>query len=246
MQITNYKLQITNEVSGCGLVARTVILFFAAAVICLVDAQIIVEDEIITSDVNLFTVSNEKQRSIAAAMAASLVLPGAGHHYLDKPKHAFGYLAFDLASVFSVVLFNSLANGREKDARAFASAMAGIEKAPSGEAYWRHVGAFMDASQYNEVVELSRGSADDQYLDERSWWRWADESHQEEYNDIRQRARNLRVASSFFIGALVANRILSTVDLMVFRKKSMSSSIQFEPAPSPDTRGGSLTLKAKF
>ena len=261
-----YKLQIKHNCKGCSLppanlvhknvnlpstnvmvsVMRTLTFIILAAVICRLDAQIIIEDEIITNDISLFVNTNDNQRSIAAAMAASLVLPGAGHHYMDKPKHAFGYFAFDLASVFGAVVLNSLANGREKNARSFASAMAGIEKAPSGEAYWRHVGAFMDAAQYNEVIELSRGSSDDQYLDERSWWRWADESHQEEYNDIRQRARDFRVASSFFIGGLVANRIVSTIDLMVFRKKSLTSSVLFEPALAPDMRGGALTLKTEF
>ncbi|MDR2727613.1 MAG: hypothetical protein LBB56_00655 [Chitinispirillales bacterium] len=218
-----------------------------SAVICHVSAQVIVEDDIVTRDVNLFEPAvNDNQLNIYAAMGASLVLPGIGHYYVDKPKNAFVYLAVDLASIFGAAAFHGFAVQREKDARAFACAAAGIENAPKNDVYWRRVGAFMDAHSYNEAVEISRGSVDDMYLDNKEWWHWADESQQKEYNDIRQKSRNFRVTSSFFIGALVANRIVSTVDLKVFHRKSLTSKIQFEPALAPDTRSSSLTLKTEF
>jgi len=224
------------------------ILIIISAVICHTSAQVIIEEDIVTHDVNLFhNVTNDDGLNIYKAMGASLVLPGMGHYYLDKPQSAFVYLAVDFASIFGAVLFHTFASGREKDARAFASAAAGIENAPKNDdAYWRHVGAFMDAESYNNAVEISRGSESDMYLDERMWWRWGDESLQQEYNDIRQKARNFRVTSSFFVGALVANRIVSTVDLRVFHRKSLTSKIQFQPALAPDMRSSSLTLRTEF
>jgi len=210
-------------------------------------AQVVVEDdEIVTGEVNLFDTRAGSPRSIAAAMGLSAVLPGMGHYYIDKPASAFAYLSVDLAALFGAVAFYALANQRESGARSFAAAAAGIESAPPGEAYWRHVGAYMDAAEYNESVELSRGSADDLYQNPESWWRWADESQMDEYNGMRQKARNLRVASSFFIGALVANRIVSVIDLRVFHRKSLSSGVRFEPALIPGTGGASLTLRADF
>jgi len=225
----------------------TIFIIFSA-VICHSSAQVIVEDEIVTRDVNLFhNVTNEDERGIYKAMGASVVLPGMGHYYVDKPKSAYVYLAVDFASIFGAVVFHGFALGREKDARAFAGAAAGIENAPKkDEAYWRRVGAFMDAHSYNEAVEISRGEESDMYLNPETWWRWADESQQQEYNNIRQKARNFRVTSSFFVGALVANRIVSTVDLRVFHRKSLTSKIQFESALAPDMRSNTLTLKTEF
>jgi len=211
-------------------------------------AQVIVEEEdaVVTDVVDLFDIKVDNSRSITAAMAMSIAVPGSGHYYIDKPKSAYLYLALDAASIFGAILFNSLANGRETEARSFAHMAAGIESAPSGEAYWRHVGAYMDAAEYNEAIELSRGGEDGLYTDSRAWWRWADESQQDEYNDMRQKARNMRVVTSFFIGALVVNRIVSVVDLRVFRKKSLSSGVRFESALSPDMIGAALTLKSDF
>jgi len=209
-------------------------------------AQVTVEDEVVTGEVPLFEVKADKERSIVAAMGLSLAVPGMGHYYVDKPKSALVYLSADLASLFGALVFYGLADAQEKNARSFAASAAGIWKAPSGEAYWRNVGAYMDAAEYNESVELSRGSADDLYKDPESWWRWADKSQQDEYNSLRQKARNFRTASSFFVGALVVNRILSTVDLRVFRKKSLSSGVRFEAAVTSNINGGALTLRTDF
>jgi hypothetical protein len=180
-------------------------------------------------------------------MGLSAVLPGMGHYYLDKPAGAFAYLSVDIASAFGAFLFSGLAGRSEKEARSFAAAAAGIEKAPPGEAYWRHVGAFMDAAEYNEAVELSRGETNSQYpIEPESWWRWADGGQRDEYNNLRQKARGMRVASSFFIGALVANRIVSVVDLRVFQKRALSRGVRFEPALAPGLGGASLAVKADF
>ena len=230
--------------------AARAILFavFLAAAFCRPSAQVMVEDEdaIVTDVVDLFDVKVDNSRSVTAAMLMSAAVPGSGHYYIDRTKGAYVYLALDAAFVFGAILFNNIANGREIEARSFAHMAAGIESAPSGEAYWRHVGAYMDAAEYNEAVELSRGGDDDLYTDSRAWWRWADESQQDEYNGLRQKARGLKTASSFFIGALVLNRLVSVVDLRVFRKKSLSSGVRFESSLPPDMNGAALTMKADF
>jgi len=228
--------------------ARVLVLFLAAPLVFPLAAQVVVEDEdaVVTDVVDLFNIKVDDSRSVTAAMAMSIAVPGSGHYYIDRPKSAYAYLALDAASLFGALLFNGLANGREREARAFAHMAAGIENAPSGEAYWRHVGEYMGVEEYNEIVELSRGRDDGLYTDSKTWWRWADESQQDEYNGLRQKARNLKVVSSFFIGALVVNRIVSVVDLRVFRKKSLSSGVRFESALSPDMSGAALTMKADF
>ncbi|GBU21908.1 hypothetical protein R80B4_01810 [Fibrobacteres bacterium R8-0-B4] len=221
-------------------------LLIAAGLAVQAAAQVTVEDEIVTGEVSLFEVKAEKERSLAAAMGLSLALPGMGHYYIDRPKSAFVYLSVDLASLFGALVFYGLADTQEKGARSYAASAAMIRNALSDEAYWRQVGAYMDAAEYNESIELSRGNAADLYQNPENWWHWADKEQQDEYNDLRQKARNFRVTASFFVGALVVNRILSTVDLRVFRKKSLSSGVRFEAALTPDARGTVLLLKTNF
>jgi hypothetical protein len=208
-------------------------------------AQVTVSDEIVTGEVSLFDAKVDTRRSIAAAMSLSLALPGMGHYYVDRPMPALIYLSADLVSLFGAIALSGLAGGYENNARSFAASAASIGRAHPGEAYWRHVGAFMDAAEYNESVELSRGSGD-LYRDPENWWRWADEGQRDEYNALRQRARGFRVASSFFVGALVANRILSMVDLRVSRKRSLASEVRFEAALAPGGAGAAVAVAMPF
>jgi len=221
-------------------------LLVAVALVVQVAAQVTVEDEIVTSEVSFFDVNVDNQPSLVAAMGLSLVLPGMGHYYVDKPKSAFIYLSADLASLFGAIVFYGLADNREKSARSFAVNAAGIGRAHTGAAYWRQVGAYMDAAEYNESIMLSRKDADLLYQDPENWWHWADKDQQDQYNNLRQKARDFRVASSFFVGALVVNRILSTVDIRVFGKKNLSSGVRFEAAVVPEVGGGMVAVSAKF
>jgi uncharacterized membrane protein len=228
--------------------ARAWLIILLAVAVWTASAQVVVEEEdaVVTDVVDILDIKVDNSRSVTAAMAMSFAVPGAGHYYIGKPGSAFAYMAIDAASIFGALMFYSFAGQRENEARSFAAAAAGIEKAPSGEAYWRHVGAFMDAAAYNEAVELSRGEESGQYLETETWWRWGDESQKDEYNGIRQKARDLRVASSFFVGALVANRIVSAVDLRVFGKRSMSSGVRLGASVAPGAGGASLALRADF
>jgi len=230
---------------------RMIVSFFAVAAFIVASAfplaaQVFVADEIVTSEVSLFDTRDEPQRSINVAMGLSLLLPGMGHYYIDKSVSAWTYLSVDFVSIFSAIAFYGVASQRENEARSYAIAAAGIEKPASGAAYWRHVGAFMDAAEYNEVIELSRGTVDDQFLDPATWWRWGDESQKDTYNGLRQKARNMRVASSFFVGAIVANRLVSAIDLRVFHRKGLSSGIRVESSFAPDMSGAALSLKTDF
>jgi hypothetical protein len=224
---------------------RAVLLVVAMFVVN-VAAQVDAEDEIVTGEVSLFDVKVESRRSVVAAMGLSLALPGMGHYYIDKPKSAFVYLSADLAALFGAIVFYGLADNREKNARSYAALVAGIRDAPDGEAYWRRVGEYMDAEAYNESVELSRGDPANLYRAPETWWRWAEKEQQDEYNHIRQKARSFRTASSFFVGALALNRILSVVDIRVFRRKSLTSGVRIEASAVPVVNGAGLSLRAGF
>ncbi|MFP4162984.1 MAG: hypothetical protein ACLFQB_08300 [Chitinispirillaceae bacterium] len=208
-------------------------------------AQVTVEEDVVTEEVNLFDTVPQSDKSIALAMTASAALPGLGHHYLDESSSAFKYLVFDIAALFGAVLFHSYAVQRESEASAYASTVAGIENPQNNEAYWRHVGSFMEAGDYNEAVDLER-STNEKYLNHKEWWKWGDESQQEEFNELRKQSRHLKVVSSFFLGGMVLNRIVSMVDLKITQKESGLKSLEFQQSVAPDLSGAGVSLTTTF
>lgn len=208
-------------------------------------SQVTVEEEVITKEVNLFDTVPRSGKSVAMAMAASAAIPGLGYHYLDNSSSAFKYLAFDLAALFGAVLFHSYSRQREAEACSYASTVGGIEDPQDNEAYWRHVGNFMEAGDYNQAVSLERSDAE-VYVDPREWWRWGDESQKEEFNKLREQSRHFQVVSSFFIGGMILNRIVSIVDLKITQKESVLKSLEFQQSIAPDLSGAGVSLTTSF
>ncbi|MDG5814417.1 hypothetical protein QA601_04965 [Chitinispirillales bacterium ANBcel5] len=174
-------------------------------------AQIIIEEDVVTDTVDLFSPQVESTQPSNANMALAIALPGLGHYYLDRPVSAFSYMAVDIISLVGLIYSYGQSRNLAASAAAYAGTNAGASASVRDESYWRNVGNFMDSKEYNNVMKLNR-SPGDMYVDPAMWWRWADESFQGEFNELRESSRRFQVASSFFLGALVLNRIVSFVD----------------------------------
>jgi hypothetical protein len=192
---------------------------------------------ITTDSIDLFSISRVPEKSAKAALAASLLLPGSGHHSLGRNKSALGYISADAASIFAFFFCTHYANKLAQDAAGYAWIHSGAQGKikDADDYYWKLVGAFMDVNEYNDVMDLNR-TPEDKITDEAQVWRWDDESSQKRFNDLRTHSRGYRIASSFFLGALVLNRVVAFIELRTF---SRSSSIK---------RGklGSLHLNPSF
>lgn len=192
---------------------------------------------ITTDSIDLFSSSPVPEKSAKTALAASLLLPGSGHHYLGRNKSALGYISADAASIFAFFVCTHYANKLAQDAAGYAWIHSGAQGTikDADDFYWKLVGNFMDVGEYNDIMDLNR-TPEDKITDEAQVWRWDDESSQKHFNGLRTHSRGYRIASSFFLGALVLNRVVAFIELRTF---SRSSSVK---------RGklGSLRLNPSF
>lgn len=210
--------------------------------------------QVITTDsIDLFSEPRVAGKSAKAALAASLLLPGSGHHYLDRTKSAFGYLGAETASLFAFFLCTHYAGKIAQDAAGYAWIHSGAqgEIKDADDYYWKLVGNFMDTEEYNEVIDLNRGDAKDKITDESRAWRWDDESSQKRFNELRTRSRGYKIASSFFLGALVLNRAIAFIELRTFTrgssiKGSKQAALTLRPTLAATPRSFECSLAGTF
>ncbi|KMQ52913.1 hypothetical protein CHISP_0134 [Chitinispirillum alkaliphilum] len=210
-------------------------------------SQIIIEDDVVTDTISIFS-EPEIEIPSNLLIATSIVLPGLGHHLLERPVQSFVYTTADLVSIFGAIVCYSHSRQISADARAHAWRYAGASGDPDDNLYWRHVGRFMDTQEFNNTHDLNR-TPDERYIDTDLYWKWSDESFKDEYNDLRESSRRFQVASSFFMGALVLNRVVSFVDARTsIRRKNvgMLSSLEFIPHYSHFENEYGLSLSARF
>jgi hypothetical protein len=212
--------------------------------------QIVTEERVVTDSVDLFSQpQKESRKSAGLAMAASLVLPGLGHQYLGARRRALVYFGTDVLLVFGAVLSERSSHRIYEDARAYAWTYAGAGGGRvADDTYWQNVGHYLDSRGYNQVQELN-GTPEHKYVDPQQQWAWVDEEHMDTYAGHREDAASYHVASSFFIAALVLNRVVAFVDVRIATLRGHSArpaAVRIEPRYSPLDGSLAVSLTRSF
>jgi hypothetical protein len=175
-------------------------------------AQVVVEPEVVTDSVDVFAGSEKPAKSRTVASAISLLVPGLGHQYVGNDSRALAYYCTDALLLASLIFSERYSQRMFSDSRAYAWLYADAHGAGTDESYWKNVGSFMDADEYNRVMELNR-TPEDKYSDPQQLWRWNDEYFKTEYNGMRETATRFHVVSSFCIAAMVLDRVIAFIDI---------------------------------
>ena len=223
-------------------------------------SQIVVEEEVTTETVDLFaspskdSVGNKataKKRSAGLAMMGNLLIPGLGSKYLGDNKKAFVYFATEVAAITGLAFSKAYSKTTFEDSRAYAYSYANTRSTRKhNDVYWKNIGNeyTKTVDEFNTIQELNRTS-DKKYTKEEDSWEWSDDSYQEEYRKMRDTGEKLKVASSFFLGAMVLNRAVSFIDARVSAKRhneSAFSNISFTSEPVSTGAGGNISITKKF
>jgi hypothetical protein len=186
-------------------------------------AQVVVEETITTDTVDIFAKSEkagEGRRVPKLSMLMNLVLPGLGHQYLGENKRAMVYFSTEALLVFGMVFSESYSRKMYRNSKSYAWRYAGTSctKDPEDE-YWKIIGNkyYMSYMEFNDEMELIN-EMDMKYVEPDELWYWESEYYQENYREMRKTATSLHVVSSFFLGAMILNRVVSFMDARIASK----------------------------
>lgn len=233
-------------------------LFVAFALFGPADCQVVVQEGVSTDTVDLFAKSSKPQKSMVLAMCASIVLPGLGQQYLGDNTKALAYYSAEALFIVGAVFCSHYSRTVFDNAKAFAWDHAEAQGgAGANDQYWQNVADYDESDGYNQSLSLGynkeaeliyRSQAQD-YLTSNLQWHWDDTSNRTIYGGMLQQSMGWQVASSFFIGAMVLNRLVSFIDARFTARhmeaKSLSS-LQFVPRYDPGTRASGVALQAGF
>jgi hypothetical protein len=231
-----------------------VLFFFAPAV----RAQVQVEEEVTSDSVDIFAKSKEPEKSPAVAMIANLLLPGLGHYWMGDQKTALGYFTAEALFIFGAFSCNQYSKELSNSAHSFAFTYANVQGGEgANDFFWENVGKTMDsdglnqsrALGYNQIMDLNRESDNNKYLAPNLQWRWIDEKYRKQYNNLTKKSLRYKVASNFFLGAMLLNRIVSFVDIRTASRhegKGLFSNFYFSSHYNPETGASGLVCTSEF
>lgn len=213
-----------------------------------VQSQISIND-ISTDTIDLFSRAqlSSSAKPMAPSLISTLLLPGSAHQGLGRSKSALAYISIDAAVLFSAIFFNRFAEKTTSDAKAFAALFAKAPADLKDDYYWQIVGAFDSYADFQEAVQLNRVS-DEKFGDESFIWRWDHKSYRDEFVSMQKNAKRYGMISSFCVGAMVLNRIISFIDVRTALKSNRyngKAAISIAPYSSGFSANG-LVVRSNF
>lgn len=159
--------------------------------------------------------------SPGGAFIRSMVVPGWGHHYVDKTNWNRGkyHLAGEAVLVLSYLGINIRANDLETDFRTLAQSRSGANLTDKDRDYLIALGNFDSLSEYNEAQLRSR-RWNALFPDTPEYqWSWLSTSDRLQYQDTREKVDRTRNQLPTLIVLMVGNRIASGISAYLRAQK---------------------------
>ena len=144
----------------------------------------------------------------------SLILPGWGELDLKNEKRSKQFFIQEASIWLSFFGLKYISNTYESSYKAFAALHASTDLENKPFQYRVDIG---DYNTYNEFIDSKRRNRQTDLI----WpenlgyeWEWDSESNRKEYDDMRIISGIAKKYSKFAIGAMIANRIISAIDVL--------------------------------
>lgn len=180
---------------------------------------------------NINSSVSKSDKSPGLALLFSLILPGAGHFYIDRMDVGKYFLGVDAASWIGLASLNIYGNDVQKQSRVFSVQHAGIgSKDGKSDDYFTNIGSYDNIYDYNND-KLTRGEYNLLYDVNQFYWDWDNQNNQNIYESQRKSSERIYNTRIVFGSLLIANRIISGISAYLLSKSSnkKQSALNIQP-----------------
>ena len=186
------------------------------------------------------------QKPLISPVVKSLILPGWGEYSLGNQIRGRIFVLSETTLFLAILGSHFISKRQETEFRAYAAEHAGISHVGKDRQFWVDIGNYSSLLAFNE--EHLRWRDFNALYEDNDTWTWAWDS-----NDNRERFENMRIASdswmlrsSFFIGGVVLNHIVSAIDALYLSKISNIKETVVSANYNPYTDKTGLSLNFYF
>ena len=173
------------------------------------------------SETNL-NITNTK-KSPGLAMILSLLLPGAGHLYLDRMDVGKYFVGIDALNWLGFAGVNIYSDKISSDARSFTTIHAGVTNKDRDKDYFSNVGFYNSIYDYNND-KLARGEFNSIYDVNSLYWFWDSNENKNQFESQRKKSERIKNAGIIFGSALIVNRLTAAVSAIILSNSGKSGS----------------------
>lgn len=174
----------------------------------------------------------ERKKSVGISAILSVLLPGAGHFYIDRMDAGKYFFAAEVTSWLGIIGLTTYGNAVRNDARSYSIWHSGLNKSGKDDDFFINVGNFNSVFEYNQDA-LRRGEYEKLYDEKTHFWNWDLNENRETYNFERKRSERIYNTRIVFYTSLIINRIISGISAIILtnkHNKTITSLLKLNPS----------------
>ncbi|MEW5924182.1 MAG: hypothetical protein AB1746_09355 [Candidatus Zixiibacteriota bacterium] len=181
---------------------------------------------------------DQKKISKSKAVFLSLLMPGAGHFYLDEKGRGEVFVGTEIVSWAGAAAFQIYGKWKEDDYIDYAVKHAGIDPAGKSEDFYKNLTFYDSRMDYNTAGRVI--DPGDPYYPNTSayYWDWENDASRSFYRGMRNDSETAFRNRDFMIGVAIFNRIIAGIDAFRLARKKIHSRV--------DQFGGGLGKDVKL
>ncbi|MEO8664298.1 MAG: hypothetical protein ABI462_02285 [Ignavibacteria bacterium] len=187
-------------------------------------------NSVVENKFEIKSLSVTTKKSPILALLFSVILPGAGHFYLNRMDVGKYFLGADAASWLGLVTLNIYGNNVRDDSRSFSvehAEVSGIDN--KNDDFFASVGNYDNVYEYNND-KLTRGEYTKLYNVNQFFWNWDDNGNRTIYETQRKNSERIYDSRIIFGSILVANRIISGISAyLIATKANKNTTLNIQP-----------------
>jgi len=161
-----------------------------------------------SSEMPLLGVNADDKKSVVAAIALSLVLPGTGEWYVGNTQSARYHLLAEGGIWVTYASLKLHSQWLKNDAHTFARVHAGASFSGTDGDYDVNIGNYMSFEDYNNA-KLRYREYDLVYTDANYQWQWDTDANRQIFRSQRIKSSEKANNAKYVIGVAVLNRVIS-------------------------------------
>ena len=162
----------------------------------------------------------DNQKPLISPVVKSLVLPGWGEYSLGNQIRGRIFVLSETTLFLAILGSYFISKRQETEFRAYAAEHAGISPIGKDRQFWVDIGNYSSLLAFNEE-HLRWRDFNALYEDNDTWtWSWDSNDNRERFENMRIASDSWMLRSSFFIGGVVLNHIVSAIDALYLSKIS--------------------------
>tara|TARA_Y100000748_G_scaffold276475_1_gene252879 strand:+ start:15269 stop:15910 length:642 start_codon:yes stop_codon:yes gene_type:complete len=179
--------------------------------------------------INSFVLCQKIENKSIDPVFKSLLVPGWGQHDLGYKDRSKVYLYIETGILLSFFVSTKYSNEIKRNYIAFASDHALVDSKDKDHEFWVDIGNYNSVVEYNNE-HLRNREANDLYPLNTNWyWRWDNMENRNSFESKRILSDKLKLVSTFAVGGLLINHIVSSIDALYLKRKSKKNGLSIVP-----------------